>query len=298
MRVAVFAHYDADRVVDTYVLYYLEALRDLCGRVVFVSDGDLPQTEMAKLASLADHIITYRHGEYDFGSYKRGFDFARSEGWMEDADQLVFANDSCYGPLTPLGEVFEKMEATGADAWSISANNFGYRDEPAAWHMQSFFCVFDRKVFSSQGFAEILDEVKAQEKKGDIISLYEIGLSQWIAAAGFTMAAYTGDTLMNISNPFYWRWKELFRECRVPFIKVAVVSHTAPRQWNRIIARNTLYPFCFISGHRTRTGALSMRTREGDVMPFAKKIRTLRHYTLRIHTAKRRICVLGVWYHY
>ena len=72
-RCAVFAHYDAHNLVDDYVLHYLNELSEVVERIVFVSDCDLPPEELIKVATITNLQISGRHGEYDFGSYKRGY---------------------------------------------------------------------------------------------------------------------------------------------------------------------------------------------------------------------------------
>lgn len=74
-RAAVFAHYDRDNIVDAYVLEYLRQLQAVAETIVFVSDSDVPPDEVAKVAPFCAHTIAGRHGEYDFGSYKRGLAF-------------------------------------------------------------------------------------------------------------------------------------------------------------------------------------------------------------------------------
>lgn len=75
----VFAHYDKNLLVDDYVICYLKELKRFTHFIVFVSDCDLPETEQKKLHGLADVLIVGRHGEYDFGSYKRGYFYAHDE---------------------------------------------------------------------------------------------------------------------------------------------------------------------------------------------------------------------------
>ena len=106
-RAAVFAHYDKDNLIDDYVIYYVKALKEICEKVVFVSCCELSLEEKEKLNGIADYIIAERHEEYDFGSYKRGFFYLKNNEMLNEIDELVFANDSCYGPLFPLKNVFQ-----------------------------------------------------------------------------------------------------------------------------------------------------------------------------------------------
>ena len=36
-RAAVFAHYDKDKIIDDYVIYYLKSLKEIFDNIVFVS---------------------------------------------------------------------------------------------------------------------------------------------------------------------------------------------------------------------------------------------------------------------
>lgn len=107
-RAVVFAHYDKDCLIDDYVVYYIKALKEAGCDVVFVSCKELTQVELNKLNGLIINAITEKHDEYDFGSYKRGFLYLKP--FLSNYDELIFANDSCYGPLYPISEVFEKWK--------------------------------------------------------------------------------------------------------------------------------------------------------------------------------------------
>ena len=70
---AVFAAYSADGTVSDYVIDYLRALKEIAPNIVYVTDNPIPESEIAKLRPYVNHLIARRHGEYDWGSYKRGF---------------------------------------------------------------------------------------------------------------------------------------------------------------------------------------------------------------------------------
>lgn len=180
-RTIIFAHYDKDNVIDSYVIRYLEALRPLATELIFVSDSDLSNEEIKKLN--ADKIIVGRHGEYDFGSYKRGFQA------MSDADQLVFCNDSCY-----LIDDIEALFENESDFFGVITNTDSY---PA--HLQSYFVVFNRKVIESAVFKNFMSSITKLEKKQDIIEKYEIGLTQTLSKAGFSFSSFIRETFK--SNP-------------------------------------------------------------------------------------------------
>ena len=79
-RLFLFAFYDPQGVVGEAALRYLEALRAL-GDIVLATDSDLRPGEAEKLAPLVVSYEAARHGEYDFGSYKRAFRQADLTGY-------------------------------------------------------------------------------------------------------------------------------------------------------------------------------------------------------------------------
>src|SRR5882757_4134520 len=98
-----FAHYDADGVVDPYVVHYLEALSKLDTTIVFVSGSpELTSDSVASLRPFCAGIYTRRTLALDFGSWHLAWCILRSNGWsLDQFDRLVLANDSVYGPLFP-----------------------------------------------------------------------------------------------------------------------------------------------------------------------------------------------------
>ena len=143
-RTVVFAHYDKDSVIDDYVIYYLKALKEIAQNIVFVSCGSLSEYEKNKLNGIASKIIAEHHEEYDFGSYKRGFNYLKDNNILNEIDELILVNDSCFGPFYPFGEIFNDMDKKDCDFWGITKNNFGYRKVPNHFfvkrpHIQSYF---------------------------------------------------------------------------------------------------------------------------------------------------------------
>ena len=106
-------------------------------------------------------MLVSRHGEYDFGSYKRGWDWARASGALAESDELLLCNDSCYGPFHPFGSVFAAMAARPCDFWGLSM--FQIRDKQTKslhYHFQSFFLVFRRRVFESEVFTGFMASIR------------------------------------------------------------------------------------------------------------------------------------------
>ena len=86
-------------------------------------------------------LIAESHGEYDFGSYKRGLAHARSMGWLEQSTHVLLCNDSVIGPLNDLSQVFEAVCGAPDEVVGLTMS---YQIRP---HLQSFFLMMGRDVF-------------------------------------------------------------------------------------------------------------------------------------------------------
>ncbi len=295
-RSAVFAHYDQDGIIDEYVLYFLRALRPLCGRLVFVSDCDLVPGEADKLGPLADAVIAGRHGEYDFGSYKRGFAYARENGWLDSSDELLFTNDSCYGPLFPLEDVFEHMAPTTTDAWSMTYRLYGLGGQVVDPHMQSYFMVMRPSLFRAAGFAEWIEAVVAVPHKDDVVITYEVGFSRWLTGAGYTYSYYADDRAeMPARYQVYWTSSLGFSIG--PLLKIRWFQNTLMEKFIKNVGKYTDYPVPLIRKHRGRIKA-SLTGISEIPTTFSQHFKQFRRFLIRWHHREGRIMLFGKWHYY
>lgn len=178
-RVVVFAGYNRKSEIEDNVLYYLKGLREIADVLIYVVDNEASPTYCRQIEGLADFTIFEKHGEYDFGSWKRGLRLARQKSLLSDADELVLCNDSCYGPVFPFMQMFAAMGKRNVDFWGVTKN--GEED----WeHVQSYFLVFARQVFVSALFESFFESVVREKTFWDIVTKYEVGLSRLLIEKG------------------------------------------------------------------------------------------------------------------
>ena len=181
-RLFIFAAYDKDSIIDETLFYYLKKLSEL-GDIIFTMDNDnVSKNELNKIAKIPNVLsaMAKRHGEYDFGSYKRGYSYAKNHKILKNYDFIYFVNDSVYGPLFDLKPVLEKMESENAgNAWGMMGlhntekEQYGYPD-----HVQSWFVGIAGKICQESWFDEFMSNIKHQDSKEQVVWKYEIGLSQ------------------------------------------------------------------------------------------------------------------------
>ena len=171
-RLFLFAFYDPQGVVGEAALRYLEALRGL-GDIVLATDCDLQPGEADKLVPLVLSFQAARHGEYDFGSYKRAYLQADLSGY----DVVYLVNDSVVGPLSPLEPYLQRMESLGTDAFGLVLNPSRH-----GRHLQSWFIGLKPAVFQADWFREFLSGVASAGSKEEVCVRYENGLARELDA--------------------------------------------------------------------------------------------------------------------
>jgi CDP-glycerol glycerophosphotransferase (TagB/SpsB family) len=246
-RVCLFAAYDADGVVDDYVVDYVRELSRFAD-VYYLADSEMAPAELAKLSDITVEAWADRHGEYDFGSYKR---LADRVGWdvLETYDEMLLVNDSCF-LLRPLDEVFQRMDARAADWWGLQATKGLARARREAqalfrepipmdsvkhstldvfendytydFHVASYFLAYRAPVIRDPEFRRYLGAVTSQRSKLNIVRKYEIGLTRWLVQHGHPFDTYV-DKLYPF-HPIFTLWYFQLLDEGFPLLKRFLLS--------------------------------------------------------------------------
>ncbi len=280
-RLCIFAHYDKDNMIDDHVLYLLEKLKNISTFNVFVTASAINKHEIDKLTKLCNKIILRDNAGYDFVSWQTGMNSMSNN---VDFDEILLCNDSVYGPLYPLTNIFDTMSSKECDFWGMTDNY------EIAYHLQSYFLVFKKNIVNSEVFKEFWNEVKIESNKHDIIKKYKVGLSQCLISVGFKPCAYLPTSLLTSDilrikaistlknplktaktilfkskkkvlnyralNPTHYLWKDLIVKYKVPFLKIELLRDN-PNQINiegysEIIKRYSDYDTNLIKKHLER----------------------------------------------
>ena len=212
-RLFLFAGFNKSARVDDALIYYINTLNKF-GDIILVMDSDCPKSETNKIKKYTKYTSATRHGEYDFGSYKRAYIWARENLKISDYDYVYLVNDSVYGPLYSMTRYFDAMENMGHDAFGIVKN-----PNPKHPHIQSWFVGLTKNIFTSDWFDKFMNDITKLPSKGAITREYEQGLSKQISEHGFTW-----DCLYTVSGRgVYNKIKKLFNH-GMPFMKRVAFS--------------------------------------------------------------------------
>ncbi len=250
----IFSSYNKNGIIDDYLLFYLRKLSALSD-VIIVCDNELSETELAKITDLSIHQICERHGEYDFGSYKRGYIWARENNLLENYDNLLICNDSVFGPFYDLQPYFEKAEKkNGIDFWGMFYEGDLKHPSPADY-VQSYFMVFRAQVFQNKKFGEFLSKVERLDQKEKIVEMYELGMTQYLMKLGFKAWAHFSDK----ANAPHHKDALKLVDKGFPFLKRSLFNHNNVNigcnelfAYKKRIGAKSSYDVKMVESHATR----------------------------------------------
>lgn len=266
-----FAHFDPQGVVDPYVVYYLKALHDLGATIIFVSGSPtLTPQSVAPIREFCAGIYTRHTLSLDFGSWHLAWSIMRERGWtLDQFDRFVLANDSVYGPLFPLEEMWAAFH--GADMYGAIESK-----EQLVTHLQSFFLVWDLNERTRPFLDDLWNGFQYIVHKRALIRRYEMGMSRRARKAGLRIkpflaaadikAAYGRSPehqwgsrfAFPLNNTIYF-WDGLIEHLRFPFLKTILPRYNTP--WHDSMAdlrgfieQHTSYPYELIQSNIDRLG--------------------------------------------
>lgn len=209
-RACLFASFTGNGKVSSSTLDFLRQLRQFNDYIIYVADSKALPDTIKSICEYADCVIIKRHEEYDFGSYKRAFEFLNSKGILDKIDSLLICNDSIdfVGCTEDLKEIFDT--ATLSDAYAMCKATYGFgnriKRHKYEWtknpHLQSYFLVLSKNVFRANYFKSFISSVKHLKNKTQIIKEYEMGVSELLRANNVKLDSYYPYDETNIVNPY------------------------------------------------------------------------------------------------
>jgi len=189
-RLCLFAGYSPENRVDDYVIHYLKELSKFAD-VYYQAANHANEEELQKLDAVTQGRWAQAHEKYDFGSWQKLI-FRPWVAGNRKYDAVILANDSNYGPVRDLAEIFNRMDTAGLDAWGITENYGNAR------HLQSYFLTLNRPVVESPFFRNFFESIAVEESKQKICEKYEIGFSKLLAENGFSFASLIDRSVLDI----------------------------------------------------------------------------------------------------
>ena len=221
--VCLFVTYADRPCIGAHVIHHVAALVDQGVKVVLIINTDFAQHEMeldAATVARASAVYVRENSGFDFAAWGHAYTLA---GGLPDCQRLLLVNDSIVGPLSApdYAQLIARVRGSAADVVGLTEN---FRP---AWHMQSFFLVFNARVLADARFKRLFAGILAFKDKGTVITAYELPLARQLSSMGFRCETLFparfhdersgDDTLGN--------WQALL-DAGFPFVKGAIVRNT------------------------------------------------------------------------
>ena len=189
--VTVLASFSASGKIEDFQIYLLKGLHKISDYIVIVSDNPLYEEELTKIDEICNHCIFIRHGEYDFGSYKYGYNYLIENKILEHDDNLLFINDSNYGPVYPFENVIDDFKSKQCDFYGLSVGRNEFHTS-----IQSFFYIFKSHVYTDPIFDTFIKSVKKEISAAYVVCNYEFSLTKILVNNGFKYKTFIPENFM------------------------------------------------------------------------------------------------------
>ncbi len=225
-RVCIYLSYDKQNIVDNYIGYMLKELKANVDYLIVVYNGLHVVRGQEILEAYADAVVLRENVGYDAGGFQDVL--CDKIGWdiISTFDELVLVNDSFFGPLFPLCDIFEEMGKRNVDFWGISKHaEVKVDDVYLPEHIQTFFLVINKKMLNSNEFVQYWEKLPIFLSFNDVVMQHEIKFTQYFADRGYTYDTWCDLTCNDSVNPInnfcqYLRIScELIKKRKFPFVK-------------------------------------------------------------------------------
>ena len=270
-RLGVFVFYDPQGVVDDYVVFLLASMRKVCTEIVTVCNGFLTEEGHDRLSQWSETIFCRENTGMDAGALKDFFTNLRSREYWSTFDELVWFNDTCYGPLVPMDKVFEEMkQREPCDFWGITiharsnAKWPGSKQPGIAEHLQSYFIVIRQPLLQDERFYLFWKDMKISDNFNLTVSNYELSLTKTFASWGYIYAVFCDtrklDTNPNcVCNPTADAMYRLVSQYHCPFVKRKNFIRTNAEATVSTNGEQVMRSMSYIRSHTTYDTALIYR---------------------------------------
>lgn len=218
-RICIFSFYDKAGIVDDYVIYLLKELGTCISRLIIVVNGGVNANGFKAFEQVTNEIYIRENAGYDAGAYKHVLFKYLSPEELQQYDEVILCNDTFYGPLIPMRDIFDAMEHRKCDVWGMSGF-FGI----VFAHIQSYFLVFRKEVLKQQllhkYFANDIDETT--QALNAVYCQFETGFFDYLTREHkmkYDIYAREGQLDVYYSSFAY------VSEYQLPVIKKKVFSH-------------------------------------------------------------------------
>jgi lipopolysaccharide biosynthesis protein len=150
-RMAFFALFNERGRLTNDVEFLITSLKKSVNKLVIIVNGFLQDYQ--RVNELADYVIVRENVGFDAGAYKEALFDDTVRCMLQECNELVFCNDTFYGPFIPFQDIFKRMAGSKSDFWGLNLSNSGL-----VTFIQSYFLVFRRRILEGGDLRKFFDD--------------------------------------------------------------------------------------------------------------------------------------------
>jgi len=230
-RACIYFIYDHDGVIDNYIIYQLNDMRQNVNFLHCVINGNLKPEGRLLLDQICDEVYMRENRGRDIGAYQAAI---RYIGWkkLELFDELVLMNNTCFGPVYPFREVFDWAMKQDLDFWGLTwgqkidwldgAEYLHYNSRKT--HIQSYFIVIRKPLLGSKLLCDFFEDMPEDADYGTSGSVYEYAFPGYFEERNYRGNVYC-DIIDDYNYPLLHDPIRLLRDYRMPLFKKRSFFH-------------------------------------------------------------------------
>lgn len=252
-RLIIYFVFDKQGIIDDYISYMLRDLKKNSSEIVVVCNGKITPEGRKKLEEITSNIIVRENKGFDVWAYKTVLDYY---GWEKlcTYDEVIMMNYTIMGPIYPLQEMFETMNAKDLDFWGITkyhkyedGDPFGtiaYGHIPE--HIQSHFIAVRNHMLQSIEFQEYWNNMQEINDYREAVGCHEAIFTKKFSDAGFKWDVYADMGEGYNNHPILCATRPMLEEKRCPIFKRRSFFQDYTNIINDTMGENALEAYKFI----------------------------------------------------
>lgn len=195
-RLCIFSFFEKRGEVHKSVEIVLEELLSVSQRIIVVINGHIKKDSILILEKYTQEIIIRNNQGGDAGAYADiMLNYLGEE--IKQYEELIFCNDTFWGPFVPFTKIFDIMDREKVDFWGLN-----YVDRKMLSHIQSYFLVFRERIISSGDLLSYFYENSTLQTE-ELINIYarfELCLFNYLVSKKYKFGSYSATKLIDIYN--------------------------------------------------------------------------------------------------
>ena len=221
-RLAIYLFYDHDGIVDDYIPYKLEKLKEFVQDIWFVSNSDLTVESRKKIQHCTDYVMCRENIGFDVWGYKEAIEKIGFDK-LAEYDEVILLNYTFFAPIFPFSELFEWSEKQDVDFWGIS-DHAEIKPNPYTGtgilpkHIQSHFIAIRKTLLASHEFQDYWKNMPMIHSYTDSVLMHESRFTNHFLTKGYNYSVYIDSDDFSVNYPTFLSIEDTLKH-RCPILK-------------------------------------------------------------------------------